>query len=1082
MRKFSALGATALQSAAFAGLLFGFASTANAQGSTAASDAQGPSQTCPSGQTAPAGQPCGPSGQDAPATLGSEQEVESGQNATADAQGASAQGTSNAIVVTGSRIRRPNLESSVPVTSVGGEEFFQTGQTAIGDVLNELPALRSTFSQSNSTRFLGTGGLNILDLRGLGTQRTLVLQNGRRHVAADILNNAVSVDVNQIPTDLIERVDVVTGGSSAIYGSDAIAGVVNFILKRDFEGIQLRGQGGISQHGDAGQYYVSALAGTNFADGRGNVAVNVEYAHQADWYASQRKEYRNVNGFVGVDSDPAACNASGGPVGCAVNGSDGNPDNIFVHDIRSTLYSNGGTFLGCCDPSGNYYQPYLFDAGGNLAPQISNQLIGNTSVASALGGNGNNFREGNQFGFSPQLDRISVNLLGHFTISDAFEPFIEAKYVRTKSLSNASGPFFISGSVTGDVRERPRLDNPFLGTQARQFLANYYGTNAGTKRFFMQENVLDLGSREERATRETFRIVGGVRGKFNDDWGYEVSANYGRFKEDTLLTGNVNIQRFLLAFDAARNPATGQIQCRSQFDPTAARAYTAGGNDAAYANQTLAADVAACVPINLFGPGNVTQSARDYILQSTTSFGKITQLDFSGFINGDLSQLFELPGGPIGFAIGAEYRRETNYFTEDPLVQTGITFYNAIPTFDPPSFAVKEAFGEIRVPLLKNMPFFHELTFDAAGRVASYKGKTGTVFAWNAGAEWSPVSDLRFRAQYAKSVRAPNLGELFTPFGQNFAPPPSDPCSAESVTATSNRQANCLAAGVPAGYSFLFKSSLPFLSGGNADLKAETSKSLTVGGVLQPRWVPGLSLSVDYYDITVNNVIANLSAQGILNQCYDEPSLNNPFCPLFQRFGAGGGPNGEAPFSIIPNSLHVAPVNFAKLKTRGIDVEAAYRHKFDFGTLSTRVIYTRVLQNDNFLNPATPTVANQVLLELGDPRDSFNWNVDFKSGPFSLGYQMRYIGKMAPGAIENVRSVQGRPAQNVDAFPFAFYPAVFYHDLRLQIDAGKNYNFYIGVDNLTNRLPPYGLTGAGAGSAIYNNIGRFVYSGFVAKF
>jgi outer membrane receptor protein involved in Fe transport len=193
-----------------------------------------------------------------------------------------------AIVVTGSRIKQPNLESTVAVTSISGQEFFETGQTSIGDTLNELPALRSTFSQANSTRFLGTGGLNLLDLRGLGTQRTLVLVNGRRHIASDILGNAVEVAVNTIPTDLVERVDVVTGGNSAIYGSDAIAGVVNFVLKQDYEGLQVRGQGGISKYGDAGNYYISALGGMNFADGRGNVALNFEYARQDDWYASQR--------------------------------------------------------------------------------------------------------------------------------------------------------------------------------------------------------------------------------------------------------------------------------------------------------------------------------------------------------------------------------------------------------------------------------------------------------------------------------------------------------------------------------------------------------------------------------------------------------------------------------------------------------------------------------------------------------------------------------------------------------------------------------------------------------------------------
>ena len=203
------------------------------------------------------------------------------------------------VVVTGSRIARPNLESPVPVTTVSSEELFQTGTTSVGDLLNDLPALRSTFSQSNSSRFLGTTGLNLLDLRGLGTQRTLVLVNGRRHVGADILSNAVSPDVNTFPTDLIERIDVVTGGNSAVYGSDAIAGVVNFVLKKDFTGLQFRGQGGTSDEGDAGNYYGSILGGTNFMDDRGNIAFNFEYAKQDAWFASERDAYKQQGGFRG---------------------------------------------------------------------------------------------------------------------------------------------------------------------------------------------------------------------------------------------------------------------------------------------------------------------------------------------------------------------------------------------------------------------------------------------------------------------------------------------------------------------------------------------------------------------------------------------------------------------------------------------------------------------------------------------------------------------------------------------------------------------------------------------------------------
>src|SRR3954470_7388861 len=230
-----------------------------------------------------------------PAALQSEQEIESGAAAPSCQVPAGTPlppgctpATNEAITVTGSRIRRPNLDSPLPVTSVGGEEFFQTGNVSIGDKLAEVPSIRTSFTQSNSTRGLGIAGINLLDLRGLGILRTLVLVNGRRHVGGDVLLTGVSVDVNTIPTDLIDRVDVVTGGNSAVYGSDAIAGVVNFVLKQDYDGIQLRGQGGPSRYGDAGSYFISGLVGKNFAGGRGNVAVNVEYARRDQAWGADR--------------------------------------------------------------------------------------------------------------------------------------------------------------------------------------------------------------------------------------------------------------------------------------------------------------------------------------------------------------------------------------------------------------------------------------------------------------------------------------------------------------------------------------------------------------------------------------------------------------------------------------------------------------------------------------------------------------------------------------------------------------------------------------------------------------------------
>jgi outer membrane receptor protein involved in Fe transport len=1034
---------------------------------------------------------------------------------------ASGQDEGGEIVITGSRIAQPGLESPIPITSLTGEQLSNTGRVSAGDVLNDLPALASTFSQQNSTRFLGTSGLNLLDLRGLGTQRTLVLVNGRRHVGADILNNAVSPDVNTFPTDLIDRVEVVTGGNSAVYGSDAIAGVVNFVLKDHFEGVQIRGQGAISQYGDAGAYYGSILAGKNFAEGRGNIAIDLEYARQNSLYASDRPYLQHANGFVTVDTDPA-----GVAPGQTLPGYDGNPDAVFMKDVRPLTISNNGNVLfgattgpgiGRCGagPNGTptapsyYVCPYIFQANGSLVPQTGSR-VGLGPNGSMLGGNGDTLREGQLVQIQPQLERYSANLIGHFEISPAIVPFVEASFVRTNSLGQgASGPAFIQGTTLGDPavfdprlaglvnnfnRETPRLDNPFLSAQARGvitqqlLLSNPAAVVTDATQFTLRKNLLDVGVRTEQAQRDTYRIVGGVRGTFNGDWKYELSANYGEFDEKTKVLGNLNAQRFLLAMDAVRDPASGQIVCRSKIDPRAAIGYvdTTGAADGsgylAANNPILQQDIAACQPINLFGNGNVSQAAKNYVQTDTTSVGKITQLDIMGYVAGDTSGFFNLPGGPLAFSVGGEYRRETNFFKEDPLVSAGYTFYNAIQEFNPPSFEVKEAYGEVRVPILKDTPFFKILELGAAGRVADYKGATGTVYAYNFSGVWAPIQDIKFRANFARSVRAPNLSELYSPNSQNFATV-VDPCSARNIgTGSQFRAANCAAAGIPASYDYVYTESLDLVSGGNPNLKAEKSNSYTYGVILEPRWIPGLSLSVDYYNIKVNNVISSVAAQQILNLCYDSPSLNNQFCPLFQRAGASGGPNGEQQFRVIEGSLLQSTLNFASLKTRGIDTELDYRRNFGGLNFATKVIWTHQLENVSFTNPDDLSFGDTVLGELGQPKDAFNWNVDLKTGPFSINYQFRYLGHMLNTAYENVYSFEGRPAQNADALSENWFPSVTYMDIRFGIDIQKGSSFYFGIDNLTDTQPPFSSTAIGGGSGIYDAIGRRFYAGFKANF
>lgn len=1034
--------------------------------------------------------------------------------------------TGQPILVTGSRIRRPNLESTVPVTSIVGEQFFQQGQTNIGDTLNDLPQLRSTFAQQNPGLGIGIGGLNLLDLRGLGTQRTLVLVNGRRHVPADILNNAVSVDTNTIPNDLIERVDIVTGGNSAIYGSDAIAGVVNFVLRNNYDGLQIRAQAGIAEEGFGGNQYVSAMYGKNFADGRGNVTVHGEYARTDRVFASDVPAFRQNNNFLVIDADGGAG---------IVNGGDGFPDRAFFNNIStSTIHFRGlvpinqrnvpnagrcGNATTANNGGPNTAGPafnctYIFTDEGRLVEQTGTRF-GTGINSSVIGGNGQTGREGNTVSVLPFTERFNFNFLGRYEFSEAAEVFVEAKWNRVNALGNNAGPSFNQGTGgTVDFRERSRLDNPFLNPADRTLLANLITTSGcntsltvtcpaggnltaanlaaiadGSYRFVTSRNLLDVGLRDERFQRDTFRVVGGLRGTFNEDWSYEVSANYGKFEQETTTDGFLDRQRFALALDAGRNPITGAIQCRSQFDAASAVPLVGFAAPASANAARLAADIAACVPYNPFGLSNNSASV-DYFSRTFTASAELEQLIFSGFVSGDLSQLFELPGGPVSFAIGGEYRREDAFYQQDQFVTDGFTNGVSIPTFAPDTFEVKEAFGELRLPLLKDEPFFYELTLSGAGRVAKYQGSVGTVYSYNAGIDYAPVQDLRLRANYSRAVRAPNVSETGFPLVPNFSNGFVDPCNPDRI-GTGTRAANCLSdigAATLATFTNIAQS-LPIVSGSNPNLDIETSDSYTVGAVIQPRWVPGLSLSVDYYDITVKGIIATVAPQTIVNQCYDSATLDNIFCAQFERWrGPGTGPLGENPGRLLGNSLINAPLNFANRKRRGIDVNFSYRKDFGDIEFNTNLIYTHNLEISNFQDPTNPNFETRVLGQLGDPKDEFRWDFDIGYEAVTLGYRMRYIGPMFYNGYATLFEINGLPASDVDAFPDTKFNSVMYHDLRLDFDIGKDSNgaesrFYVGVDNVLDKGVPQGATTAtGAGSAIYSFRGRNFYAGFRARF
>lgn len=1006
--------------------------------------------------------------------------------------------TAGTITVTGTRIRRPNVESNVPITSVSAEDLTSQGDVNVGDALNDLPSLRSTFNQSNSTRFIGTTGLNVLDLRGLGTSRTLVLVNGRRHITAspgDFL-----VDVNTIPSDLIERVDVITGGSSAVYGSDAVAGVVNFILKRDYEGISIRGQAGASSKGDRGIQFVSLTAGENFLDDRLNAAVNLEYAHADELRFTDRP------GLTGAFDGRCQFNLQDPTLPF---------DQGFYCGVRNAAISDGGTVTApisvancqnpaiigsgfefmCLNPGTATGAPRFlnFAPGGSLVEQVPvldfRPFGSGNYIASDLTAPGSTLRNTGQL--IPGLKRFTANLLLNYDASPAFQPFFEAKYVAIKS--NQEGqPSFFQGSFPGffGAGRGIRCDNPFLTAENiadLNTIGRCLGGAASTETIPMARFNVDFRPRQELVDRDTFRFVGGVRGDFNDDWNYEIAVNYGKVKikqteKNDLHIFNIDengnflgLGPFLNAVDAVRDPNTGNIVCRiNSSDPLQ---NPAGSAD----------DDSACIPINMFGFGAPSAAALDYINRTSFVTSDATEFDVTAFVGGDSSQLFELPGGPIRFVLGGEYRRETAFLEADPVSANFGTFFNAFATFDPPALEVLEGFGEIEFPILRDVSFAKELTLTAAGRVSDYNkgaGSAGTTFAWNINGTWAPVSDIRFRANYSKSVRVPTLSDLFTPAGQNFGFV-QDPCDVLFIDNGPNRAANCAALGVPVGFvnTVARSQTIEFLSGGNPDLQEETGKSFTFGGVLTPRWVPGLSLTVDYYKITVDDLIAVLSAQTILNQCVDLSDIDNQFCSLIfpRQTDNPATPENEAGLLQSP-ALLSSGVNFAKFVARGIDFELAYRRNFANGhRLNFRGIATRVLERSNFTDPTDPSFEDQVLMELGDPKWAANATITYGIGRFDLRYTVNYIGKATIGAFENYFSVQGRDPVNPDFTEERFYPDAFYHSIRLNAEVADKLNFYVGVDNLFDKKPPLGLLGT-AGGDPYDTVGRFLYAGAQVEF
>ena len=730
------------------------------------------------------------------------------------------------VQVTGSRIMREGAISPSPVTSISGAELLETGALNIGEALNELPALASTYSLANSGSSIGAAGLSLLDLRGMGTSRTLVLIDGKRHVASSA--GTASVDTNTIPTAWVESVEIITGGASAIYGADAVTGVVNFKLKKNIQGLDVSATASKANDNPYNNQKLTFSYGQDIANGDGNVAFAADFATQDGMNANDRSLTRTPWFAV---TNPANKETQKDAAGNTIH--DGVPDKITLPNAGYFDSSVNGNFL-----LNKVW--YTFNPDGSVRPQemgtvfASDYACQNCEIL--------NLRDYDDL--QPNFDRYSFNLKGDYDLTSEMNLSASAKHVVNEGYTVRQPSFFEYGSAL--VIQR---DNAFVSPS----LAALMDTN-NRKTINVHRFNKDAGRRKEENTRITDQFNLNLKGQLNDDWSIDSFVTHGQTTLKQKNFNNLIRKNWAQSIDAVN--LNGQIVCRD-----------------------AAARAAGCVPTSVFGNGAVSEAAANWFNTTAFSESKIKQRVIgTSFAN---SNLYDLPAGGIGFAGGVEYRHEQSDNVPDPFSATGATFLNALqPTHG--KFHVKEVFAEITVPLLSDVGVFQDLTFDAAARYADYS-TIGEATSWKTGLDWTFTDELRIRSTYSVALRAPNISELYRPLNQTFFRV-SDPCDIRNKQ-SANRVTNCAKLGVPAQFvSTATGSSIEGLSGGNRNLKAEESDSYTVGFVYQPEWVENVTLTVDYWSIDIEDAIDNVTAQNVVNKCVDSAEgINNVFCQQIVR-------------------------------------------------------------------------------------------------------------------------------------------------------------------------------------------------------
>jgi len=1054
------------------------------------------------------------------------------EDAAADA--AAAPDDEENIVVTGSRLRRDsNLDSPSPVVSITAESF--RGEQEVADALRTIPALSASISSAQSVApgendSGGAVGAATLNLRALGAQRTLVLVNGRRHVAG-VAETSV-VDINSIPSSLIKEVEVLTGGASAVYGADAVTGVVNFILDREFDGLELGLTGGISDNGDGGNFDGYVKFGKNFADGRGNVTLVGDYSYDNGLRFGDRAQFRDGNIFSNGPNpalrfqrgDLGADTPNFGSFFSLANGR--YPFGFTIPTPGSTTYNRifpAGTAPTAAEQAlidralaaptrafGPQYQFNITSAGGVIIPanfadpfsDIDNDgqsdctesftgfnglfdyngfgalggcYIANETGIKVIDDDGLIASNFNSFGgeavifdnngyLVPKTERFGFNLLADYDLSDAVNVYFEGKYFRQETTFGTNQNSFYDLLTIAP-------DNPFIPDVLRPISDASGG-------LYITRDPTDLGANIDTNISETFRFVGGFKGDLSDEITFDISANWGRYDLKSINRNNVLYDRFLAAIDVTSD-AQGNPVCRSELDPTVRSPATVFGiptGDFGYL--TFVPGQGQCQPANLFGVGSISQAAVDFITTTTINTFRTELFEIHGLVSGDTSAFFNLPYDSIQFALGAEYRKETSNSFFDPLVRgilpvttvdgTAGQFVGDAPGFDgngfsqtslatPPdgffqdsggSYDVVDIFGEVGTTLVEGVPFIEELRLELAGRYSDYS-TVGGVFTYAINGFWAPIEDVRLRGTYSRAVRAPNISELFAPPQAAFFRPfdPCDQAEIDALTAAGdpnvqNRIANCRADGIPEGFADPLSARFAGTIAGNPDLREETADTYTVGVVLQPRFIPGLALTADYYHIQIDDAISTVAAQDVVDNCYDSSTFPNDFCNSFTR---NRDPSSAQFLGFT--SLNLTTINFVRIETAGVDASVSYQTSIGEHRVGLSATASWTDKIDFFFDPTDLTRIDPELREIQRPEWSGRGTITYGIGDFNLNYTVSYLGS------------QGLRGVEIDTLDAQFGPAGLVDETWLH-NLGAGYRFpdmglevFGGINNLSDVKP-----------------------------